>query len=125
MNDNTERTLHRPNQLEDAKAYAIVYDLLDRMNDNGAFVDEDIGTQKKLDWIIQNMAKGELRCTNNAYTERKPQPPRTKEVTPIAGKRRRDSRKRRIMDKGFDNMGNVVDVDMSAIGIASNRKDSE
>ena len=50
--DNTERTLHRPKQLENAKAYAMVHDLLDRMNDNGAFVDEDIGTQKKLDRII-------------------------------------------------------------------------
>lgn len=90
--DNTERTLHRPKQLENAKAYTIVYDLLDKMRINNAFLDESDRTQKKLDRIIQDMAKGEARCTDNAFTKRK------KAVTPIAGKRRRVSRKRRVMD---------------------------
>lgn len=94
--DNTERTLHRPKQLESAQAYQIVYNLLDKMRANDAFISETMSTQKQLDIIIRSMTKGVVRCVNSAYT--KPVP-RKKAVTPITGKRRRVGRERRTMDE--------------------------
>ena len=69
-----DSAIHRPEQLEYARAYELVHDVLDKMNTNGAFADESTGTQKQMTRIINSMLKGIGRCTTKAYTQKKLQP---------------------------------------------------